>query len=203
MKTQFISNKTIEQEVIEAISKTKKEICITSPWIRSWTLKNLFSNEVLEKIKSGEISLKLVFRVREREDMKITDVGVIHFLKDVGVEIRHSYRLHAKMVIIDDKVVFASSSNITGGGYTEEGNEEAGFRTDDPAQVKEAKRRFLEIWEAARIFDPDTVRLILTPSQVREFQFVILDKVNEGSFVTVDYEGPEGVKGVPLPGAPG
>jgi hypothetical protein len=196
MVTQFISNKTIEQEIIEAISKAKTEICLSSPWIKSSTLKNLFTDGILEKIRSKEISLKVVFRVRQREDMKITDTGVIQFLKDAGVEIRHSHRLHAKMAIIDDKVAFASSSNITAGGYREEGNEEAGFWTDDAAQVKEAKQRFLEIWEAAQIFDPDTVGLILTPTYIREFQFVVLDKINEGSFVTVNYEGPDGVIGI-------
>jgi hypothetical protein len=189
MGTHFISNRDVGYAVSAAISQAKSEICLTSPWIIGERLQSLFSEDVRNRIREGEVRLKVVIRLRELSDMEITNATTFNFLRGIGAEFRFSAQLHAKLVIIDDKIAFASSSNITGAGYRDEllgGNEEAGFYTDETGEVLKAKVRFEEIWDRARPVSDKTIGLILSPATENDFAFVVLRPIECGSFVSAN-----------------
>lgn len=67
---------------------------------------------------------------------------------------RFCERNHSKLVIIDKKIAYIGSANITGAGlgqgtYTA-GNFETGILTDDPELVRDAVKRFEWIWDKDR-----------------------------------------------------
>jgi len=153
MSIRFVSNKDIGDSVKASMNKAKSEICLTSPWVIGERLQGLFSKETKARIISGKVSLRIVIRLRDVSDMDITNAPTFNFLREVGADLRFSSQLHAKLVVIDSKEAFASSSNITGAGYRDElqgGNEEAGFYTDDPDEVLSAQARFEEICSVQR-----------------------------------------------------
>ena len=114
MAIHFISNKDIGDAVSAAIDKAKSEICLTSPWVIGNRLQSLFSKDAKIRIRNGEVSLKIVIRLRDLSDMEITDAATLSFLREIGADLHFSSQLHAKLIIIDSKLAFASSSNITG-----------------------------------------------------------------------------------------
>ena len=65
-------------------------------------------------------------------------------------EFKHCIRNHAKAIIIDDKLAYVGSANITpagiGQGIFTPGNFETGILSDDPAIVTPLKELFSKIW---------------------------------------------------------
>ncbi|MCX6159220.1 MAG: hypothetical protein NTY74_14665 [Ignavibacteriae bacterium] len=101
----IITNKTNLEKITKAVSEATKEILICSAWIRSETLAKIFTAEVKNKIKSGQITLKRILRIGAPADIEITDSGVLNFMNDLGAnaELKYHKKLHAKMFIFDDK----------------------------------------------------------------------------------------------------
>ena len=66
-------------------------------------------------------------------------------------EYKYCDRNHAKVVIIDDKLAYVGSANVTpaglGQGIFTPGNFEAGILTEDPSVISSLKDFFSMIWD--------------------------------------------------------
>jgi hypothetical protein len=115
MGTHFISNKDIGDTVSAAISQARSEICLTSPWVIGERLPILFSEDVKNRIREGEVRLQVVIRLRELSDMEITNATTFNFLREIGAEFRFSSQLHAKLVTkrLPNLRILCAPSDIT------------------------------------------------------------------------------------------
>lgn len=114
----------------ERVSRAKESLKIASPWVEQCILEKL-----LEVLPEG-VSLQVILRVREKEDMSITGAGTFRLLEGQRGELYINDKLHAKMFIVDDLFALVGSANLTGAGMREEGNLEAMV----PLEGEEVKR---------------------------------------------------------------
>ena len=146
--------------------------------------------EVLPRVRAGELTVRLVYRVAEEGDLRITDLAALEALAAEGVQVRYSRRLHAKLVIADRTRALVGSSNLTrraGYGYRERPewrNEEGGVLVEDEATAADAAEHFDAIWAAAEEIGPDLVGVVMDFPSVREFRFVAIADVAAGQLVT-------------------
>lgn len=188
----ILTNKTNLEKITKAISEAKEEILICSAWIRSETLKKVFTNDVKKKIKEENIKLKMIIRIGAPIDIEITDKGVFDLINELGnnAKLKYHKSLHAKMYIIDNKYAMIGSFNLTGGGFGSEyhpgSNPETGVEFLKKEDIKEAKERFNDIWNnEAKIIDNKLLGFVLNPSTNDGFLMVGIKDLEINKYVEV------------------
>ena len=153
--THLILNENHYKEVIERVCKAKSSIRIMTGDFMLFRLKTTndqgtpFINYLINKAKSGvrvqiilsaptpnvDEELKAFFRLKESMSYPFAT--------------RNCIRNHAKVVIIDDKIAYFGSANMTraGLGQHRPGNFEVGMLTKDTAIVSSLKENFTKIWD--------------------------------------------------------
>lgn len=160
---------------------------IASPWIEPWPIQKLLA-KALPRIQSGELRVRIAYRVSEESDLRITDLAALEDLAREGVELRHSRRLHAKLVVADRSQALVGSSNMTrrgGYGYVERPhwrNEEGGVLVDGDAAA-EAAAHFDRIWTEAEELRDELVGVVMDFPSLRELRFVAIRDVTAGQLV--------------------
>lgn len=187
---QILTNKNNLDLLKEAIDNAEEEILLCSGWIRSETLKKVFSAEVKSKIKAGELKLKIIIRLGEDVDVQITDSGVFKFVEELGGEIHYHRKLHTKLYVIDKKCAFIGSFNLTGGGFGNDersgSNPETGVYTDVPAEVEQYYDRFYELWEnETQALDNSILGFVLAPTSHLDFYILGVKELLANQFVQV------------------
>jgi uncharacterized protein len=188
MAAKYLTQDQIEACAVELVSNASRSIDIVSPWVEGYPIQRLLS-EALARIRSGELSVRLVYRLSDPKDLEITDLRALEALKDSGVEIRYSRRLHAKLLVADRSGALVGSSNLTGrGGYgyhtrPELRNQEGGVFLDEPDAVWQTSQHFEEIWQSADSIHEDLVGVVMDFPSVREFRFICVKDVAAGQFV--------------------
>jgi hypothetical protein len=143
----------------------------------------------LTRVKAGELAVRVVYRVAEEDDLRITDLAALEALAAEGVQVRYSRRLHAKLVIADGERALVGSSNLTRrGGYGYESrpewrNEEGGVLLEGEPAVADAAAHFQAIWDAAEEIAPDLLGVVMDFPSVREFRFACVREVACGQLV--------------------
>jgi hypothetical protein len=184
----------VTQEQVERIARglarnASATLDVASPWVEPFPVQKLLG-EVLPRVRAGELAVRLVYRVAEEGDLRITDLAALEALAAEGVQVRYSRRLHAKLVIADRARALVGSSNLTrraGYGYRERPewrNEEGGVLVEDEATAADAAEHFDAIWAAAEEIGPDLVGVVMDFPSVREFRFVAIADVAAGQLVT-------------------
>lgn len=188
MSLEVVNQDTVLDRALALARDAKARVWITSPWITARAV-GLLLQDVLPRVRSGELDVRLVYRVKEPTDLEITDLDALKSLEDAGCQVRYSTRLHAKLVLVDDQAAIVSSSNLTAtAGYGVEvpaswRNEELGLLVvDEPQVLTDLSRQFLAIWEAATSIEPDTIGIAMDFPTVRAFNFVAIREVRLGEY---------------------
>jgi len=152
MSLKFITNEELFREAIEPIAKTKSFV-----WIGTADIKDLHINY------RGRVTsfLSLLNDLCKRR----VEIRLLH-AKEPGPNFRKSFdkyplliermerqlcpRVHFKHIIIDGKLAYTGSANLTGAGLGMKGrntrNFESGIVSDDPDLVERIMRQFDEVW---------------------------------------------------------
>ncbi len=146
------STNSVYGEIKNNLKKAEHEILICSPWITY--LVDEFS------VLGNGISSKFITNLREEDiERQITDVDKFRVLEEHGAEIKYNNDLHAKIVIIDNRVAIISSANMTKRGLLS--NYEAGVLIKDQKQVQKAVEFFNGIWEESEPLTKETLENII------------------------------------------
>ena len=148
---QYIANGEHFKEVIERISKIKKQL-----WIGTADIKDLY---VEDKPLLG-ILANLISRGKEVRLIHAKEPGK-NFREDfdkypllaTGLERVLCPRVHFKIIIFDLSLAYIGSANLTGAGLGMKSpnnrNFEAGILTDDPSLVESAIEQFDSVWRGS------------------------------------------------------
>lgn len=152
-RTRFIEDLQIHQEVIiEAISKCQQFL-----WIATADIKDMH-------IVRGKRAIPFLQRLSELVDEGVS-IRLIH-AKEPGPAFRTDYdrfpnlingmemilcpRAHFKSVIVDGRIAYTGSANLTGAGLgaksKDRRNFEGGILTDDPELLRPIMRQFDQLW---------------------------------------------------------
>ncbi len=193
MTLRIINQDTILEQALALTGDAKKRVWITSPWITRGPVDRL-----LRRIAAREeLDVRIVYRVKEPTDLEITDLYALKSLESDGCKVRFSNRLHAKLLLIDDRAAIVSSSNLTAtAGYgldhkIEARNEELGILLEkEPSALQDLEKEFGQIWDASTALTEDTLGIVMDTPDVRRFSFVAIRDVHQGAYATVrDVEG--------------
>lgn len=190
MGLQVVNQDTVLDRALELACGAQRRIWVTSPWIKSEAV-NLFLRDALPRVGSEELDIRIVYRVKEPKDLEITELEALKTLEGAGCQIRYSTRLHAKLILVDQRGAIVSSSNLTASaGYSLDlgsarRNEELGVLVqDEPEVLDDLERQFLAIWDAATSIGPETIGIAMDFPTVRAFSFVAIRDVRLGEYAT-------------------
>src|SRR5260370_1816916 len=110
--TRFISQDSVASAAIEIVKSAERSVDIAGAWITGPAIRLLLQS-IRSKIEAGDLSLRIVCRLHGLTDLDITDLSAIREFEQFGAQVRFSRRLHAKMVLVDQKHGVVSSSNLT------------------------------------------------------------------------------------------
>jgi phosphatidylserine/phosphatidylglycerophosphate/cardiolipin synthase-like enzyme len=152
MNTLFITNDQHYGHVVEPVSSATSFV-----WIGTADIKDLHVHH-----KNSVLSFLAVLDTLAKRKVAIR---LLH-AKDPGVNFRKSFdkypllwknmerqlcpRVHFKIIVIDGKMAYSGSANLTGAGLGMKGentrNFESGFVTTDPDLVSEIMNQYDEVW---------------------------------------------------------
>ncbi|HXF97370.1 MAG TPA: DUF87 domain-containing protein [Gaiellaceae bacterium] len=191
----YVTQEPVAREARALVVGAARTLDIASPWVEGFPVQRLLA-EALPRIRAGELAVRIVYRVAEEGDLRITDLTALDALAADGVEIRYSRRLHAKLLIADGERALIGSSNLTrrgGFGYEsrpEWRNEEGGVLVEGEPALADAVRHFEETWAGASEIAPGLLGVVIDYPSVREFRFVAVREVAAGQLVAAsDGEG--------------
>lgn len=150
---EFITDTEIYEKVIcGCVRHTKKFL-----WLATADLKDLYVDKQGKMVPFLEILSDLINKQVEIRLLHAKEPGKA-FRRDFdkypnlinGMERILCPRVHLKSVIVDGKVAYAGSANLTGAGMgaksSERRNFEAGVITDDKAIIEQIMKQFDDIW---------------------------------------------------------
>ena len=124
-----------KNELLELVSKSKKSIKITSPFI-----KENICNELLgAKKKDTSLDLITSFKLMNIYSGSLDISALENILNSNGV-VRNFPKLHSKIYLFDDKEVIITSGNLTNGGLMS--NYEYGVYSNDNTLVSQVVSDF-------------------------------------------------------------
>jgi phosphatidylserine/phosphatidylglycerophosphate/cardiolipin synthase-like enzyme len=157
LQTKFITDKEIYERVIrEAVSSAQEFL-----WLGTSDLKDLHVHKGKRMVPLLEILSDLVERGVAIRLLHAKEPGPA-FRKDFdryprlisGMERILCPRVHFKTVVVDGKIAYSGSANLTGAGMGAKGlnrrNFEAGFITTDTEMVRQIMEQFDLIWMGRR-----------------------------------------------------
>lgn len=146
-----------KNEFIDSVSKTQKELFISSPFIDLGGVK-ILSNAV--KV-GGSIKISLVtnFTVQNIINGFTNPAALLELYKQFAqVRISSLGRLHAKVYLIDDRIGIITSANLTGGGLIN--NFEYGVLIDNKSIISEIQEDMLKYYSLGNILDKNLLEKI-------------------------------------------
>lgn len=146
-----------ENEFIDVISKTRKELFISSPFINAEGVR-ILSDAVQTK---SSIGISLVTNLTTQNIVNgITEPAALLELYKQFTQVKISSlgRLHAKVYLIDDKIGIITSANLTGGGLIS--NFEYGVLIDDREVISTIKEDMLKYYSLGNILDRNLLEKI-------------------------------------------
>ncbi len=184
---EFLTSDEILLKIRDIVSQAEKSIKIASAWIKGRSFE-----EILDLAKERGLSVEVVLRASEFQDFLITDDRVFRKIKETGGRVYLCNRLHAKVVIVDDRSAVVGSANLTDAGLSDlsSGNIEAGVfydSTDDKGELKKLIEYYEKLkTEHSGAFDSDLLGFALNPVKPQSFEFILIeDEVGLQSYVEV------------------
>jgi len=138
-RVDFLADREIRDEMVAMIERAEKDILIASPWI--WE-----SKDILDKLQNvadeKRVRVRILTRTAEGEK-DASHKKTIVALHQCGFQIEHDFKVHSKLLLIDDKELLIGSANLVGTSLTR--NYEMAVWTDNPETVMEAKMYFTDL----------------------------------------------------------
>ncbi len=170
--TEFISNREIYERVIrDAVPKARQRL-----WIATADIKDMY-------VETGGRDMDPFLKVLAQLIGRNVEIRLIH-AKEPGPNFREDFdryprlftrmervlcpRVHFKCIIIDGRLAYFGSANLTGAGMGAKSlrkrNFENGVCTDDPAMIASLEEQFDSVWRGdfcrdcgRRDFCPDPI----------------------------------------------
>lgn len=193
----LLTNESNLEKIKDKFSQANEEILLCSAWITSSILPKVINHDLKEKIKSGKVKIRILIRLGEKSDVKITDPYVFKLIEELGenAQLRYHKKLHAKMFVVDKSWSMLGSFNLTGGGFGDEerpgSNPEAGFEFTEKSAINEVIQRFEDIWD-----DPETkeisknlIGFVMSPSTHHEITILGIRDLPMNMFVQIKVPG--------------
>lgn len=152
MSTRFISNENLYKEAIEPIARAKNFV-----WIGTADIKDLHVKHqgqiisflgVLNTLVKRKISIRLLHAKEPGANFR-KSFDKYHGLWN-AMERQLCPRVHFKHIIIDGKLAYTGSANLTGAGLgmksANKRNFEAGIITSEPDFIDQIMMQFDEVW---------------------------------------------------------
>lgn len=152
MSLRFISNEDLFREALEPIYKARSYV-----WIGTADIKDLHVPyhsrvvsflHVLNDLCKKKVAIRLLHAKEPGPNFR-KSFDLYPALLD-GLERQLCPRVHFKHIIIDGKLAYTGSANLTGAGLGIKGvntrNFESGIVTSEPALVAQLMKQFDEVW---------------------------------------------------------
>lgn len=184
---EFLTSDEILIRIKELVQGARESVKIASAWIKGRSFE-----EILDAVGSRGVSLEVVLRASELQDLLITDDRVFRKIKEVGGKVYLCSRLHAKFIIVDGCRAVVGSANFTDAGLSDlsSGNIEAGVlydSSDGDEQVGKLVAYFERVRrEHSGEFGSDLLGFTLNPVKPQSCEFILIDEdVSLQSYVEV------------------
>lgn len=161
-----------KNEFIDIVSKTKKELFISSPFVNVRGVKML-SRSIQTK---SPIRISLVTNLTTRNIMNgVTEPAALLELykRFTQVKISSLGRLHAKVYLVDDRIGIITSANLTAGGLIS--NFEYGVLIDDKDVITTIKEDMSKYYSLGNTLDKELLEKI---SEEADKLYKIKDKTD-------------------------
>jgi phosphatidylserine/phosphatidylglycerophosphate/cardiolipin synthase-like enzyme len=146
-----------KNEFIDVISKTRKELFISSPFVNVKGVRIL--SDAIQTESSIEMSLITNLTTQNIVNGITEPAALLELYKQfTQVKISSLGRLHAKVYIIDNKIGIITSANLTSGGLVN--NFEYGVLIDDKDIISTIKYDMLKYYSLGNILDNDLLEKI-------------------------------------------
>lgn len=195
MAIEVVNQDTVLKRALDVIGAAHRRVWITSPWITQYPV-SLLLREILPRVAAGGgLDVRIVYRVKEPEDLEITDLDALKSFETAGCSVRYSTRLHSEVVLADDAAI-VPSSNLTatvgylGGADRARRNQELSILTSiDERALADLETQFEAVWSAAISVDEATIGIVMDCATVRRFSFVAIRDVRLGGYATTHDAG--------------
>lgn len=146
-----------KNKFIEVISKTQKELFVSSPFINTTGIK-ILSDTIKEK-KSIELSIITNLTLSTIVNRLTEPSALLELYKQFNeVKVSSLGRLHAKVYLIDNEKGIITSANLTDGGLVH--NFEYGVLIEDRNIVRNIKEDMLKYYSLGNILDKDLLEKV-------------------------------------------
>lgn len=190
MAVRVVDEGTVLDEALRLARGARRTLDLASPWIRGTALR------LLLRAAAHGVSVRILFRVKEPDDLEITDVGAVLEAARRGVEVRYSNRLHAKVIVADGETAIVSSSNLTdaagfGRSYAPHTrNREMGVVVEDADVARDVQERFNAVWAESEWLDDDVAGVVMDFPTASKFHVACWRTPSPGSYIAArDAEG--------------
>ncbi|MGH2819387.1 MAG: helicase HerA domain-containing protein [Actinomycetota bacterium] len=183
MAIRIVDERNVLDEALALARRAERTLDIASPWIRASSIRRLL------RARGEGVAVRVLFRVKEPEDLEITDLGALLALARKGVAIRYSTRLHAKVIVADGSRAVVSSSNVTeaagfGSYEPERRNRELGLVVEgDPGALADIAARFEDAWAEGEWLDDEVVGVVMDFPTDHTFHVACLKTPSPGTYV--------------------
>lgn len=89
MATTYVNQDRVERIARGLARQAATTLDIASPWVEPYPIQRLLG-DVLPRVRAGELRVRLIYRVAEEGDLRITDLAALESLAAEGVEVRYS-----------------------------------------------------------------------------------------------------------------
>ncbi len=110
----YLNPNEIKKEMKEALSRAQAHIVISSPFVSNNSLEKNGTSEILKKKNKTGVKV-LALLGQELTHDKPHETKGIELLQTAGAKVRHISKLHAKYVLVDDKILLLGSFNFLSG----------------------------------------------------------------------------------------
>ncbi len=149
---QFITNEQLYNQVIEPVAKATSFVWIGTADIKDLHVKHkskvLSFLGVLDELARKKVAIRLLHAREPGPNFKRSYDKYPVLWKNMERQL--CPRVHFKHIIIDGKLAYAGSANLTGAGLGMKGehtrNFESGIVTSDPQLVEAIMNQFDEVW---------------------------------------------------------
>jgi len=131
-------------ELFLALAKAQHELLLVCPFIKSTVVRGI------REILSPQVEVRTISRFLEREFRQgVSDLEAHYWLSGhdgaANFELRRLDNVHAKVFIVDRRIAFVGSSNLTLSGLLR--NFESTVRIEDPTAVSAILNQMEALWE--------------------------------------------------------
>ena len=180
----FISPQELPEVIEKLLSSPSREVKIATPWAGGF-----LPSSLLHLIPKG-VKLEIVLRASKGEDLKITPPDFFKELEFLKAHIFLHKSLHAKFLIVDNKVALLGSSNFTDKGLNrfKEGNREANLLIEEPKEVLALSDYFETLKGESLEVSPSLVGFTLSQNETKRANALLFKPVEEEAFLLLKGE---------------